>query len=361
MKKVLKFFSSLLAVAVFILMASPAIAMAWDAPIHTVQLSMLTLSVLMSFMHVQGMFLTGPDVSGITTDKFLTVAKNIIRKKVNAWLIGSEAQKYINVKTPMALPKLEAVGNPRPYREQDDFTDGGKFTDRILTVYQSKWDWKFNPENLRNKYLAEVASGTIDALKTTFFAWIAEQIAREYLSDMINDTVYLGEYDAAGSDAADIADGWGTIIAAEILGGDITPVVTGAITSANAVDKVELVAEAVPSSWRDEDGMFPIICSWGTLDKYKKHYRTAYGFSFNKNDKGQYAIDGLNAVLTPRSYMGTSQRLIAVQPGNLVYGTDSDGVDIFITPHLDLLQVRMKMPIGFQIGDLERIIVNDQA
>ena len=360
MKRTIKFLSALLLGVAFVLFASPMIALAWDAPIHTVQLSLGVMAFLMGFSHVNGAFLTGPDISGIS-DGFFIVANQILRKMVNQWLIGAEATKYLNVNNPIKLPKLSAKGNPRPYREQDDFTDGAQFTDRELVVRQSKWDWNFNPENLRNTYLAEVASGNVDALKTTFYAWISEQLAREYLSQVLLGTVWLGDYDAAGSTVADIATGWGTLIADLITSSDLDPVVTGAITNSNAVASVEAVAESIPSSWRESGQLIPIICSYGTLDKYKKNYRTSYGFNFDKNEKGQYALDGLNSVLTPRAYLGDSQRLIAAYPGVFAYGTDANMLSVFPTPYLDYIKVRVKMPIGFEITDLEKLIVNDQA
>src|SRR5690348_1845786 len=79
----------------------------------------------------------------------------VFMSKVNSWEPGDDFDMYKNVKIPVALTKLSTAGSPRPYRAQKD-TGGNDavFTDRILTVYQSKWDFNFDPETYRNKYLA---------------------------------------------------------------------------------------------------------------------------------------------------------------------------------------------------------------
>ena len=361
MKGSIKFLVGLLSMVAFVLFAAPIVAMGLEVDVASAAVGITALTLLTGFTNVQGVFFTGPDVSGITTNQFLVIANQIIRKAVNRWIIGDEASKYINVKAPLALPKLSASGNPRPYAEADNFTDGVAVTDRILTVYQSKWDYKLNPENLRNKYLSQIASGNIDALATTFMQFAAEQVAKEYLSQVLLNTVYLGVYNSAGTTAAAIATGWGTLIADLITATTITPIATGAITSTNAVEKVETILEGVPSWMKELEEGFPIICSYTTFEKYKKDYRTRYGYQFNPNAQGKFMLDNSKTELVPRAYMGTSSRLIATERGNLAYGTDGDSVAAFVTPHLDIYQVRMKMPFGFQIADLERIYVNDVA
>ena len=54
-------------------------------------------------------------------------------------------QVYKAVSKPIALPKLSASGNPRPYTAADSVGAGAAFTDRTLTVYQSKWDFDLDP------------------------------------------------------------------------------------------------------------------------------------------------------------------------------------------------------------------------
>jgi hypothetical protein len=293
----------------------------------------------------------GPDVSTLAS-AFVEFGGKIFTKQVNEWVVDPFIDVYKSVKTPQVLPKLSAVGNPRPYRAQDDNVDGTKFTDRTLTVYQSKWDYEIDPEAFRNKYLATKE-------EVPFYEHIINQVAKEYLSQIYLNTLYLGSYNAAGSTAAAIATGWGTTIAAEITGLTLTPIATGALATTDAVTKVELFVTALPSWMKERQAV--IFCSYATFEKYRAHYRTLNGYGFNPLN-GSYKIDGYpNMELKPVAWMGTSARLIATVPGNLIIGTDGDAVQIAATARRNIIEVRQMMPVGMQIADLEAIYVNDQA
>ena len=292
-----------------------------------------------------------PDLSAISTS-LVKFGGSILSKQVNKFA-PKGVLVYKNVKMPIPLAKISAQGGPRPYRAQDDTSgNGAAITDRVLTVYQSKWDYDVDYEKSRNTYLADLPN-------QSFGEYVASQIAKEYMAAINNSTAYLGVYNASGSNAAAIATGWGTLIADLITATTITPVTTGAITSTNAVDKVETVAEAAPS-WMKELG-FRIHCSFATLEKYKKDYRTKYGFTFQPDAQGEYKLDGMNAILTPQSFMNSSARLIATPDNNLVVGTDGDSIQMPNSIRRNIVEVRAMMPIGFQIADLDSLIVNDQA
>lgn len=277
---------------------------------------------------------------------------SVFQKEVLDWDIRSlGVQVRTNVNTPQALTKFSADGEPRPYRTQDDF-NGATFTDRVLTVYQSKYDQQLDSEDLRNLYLADLP-------EMPFESYAVQQAAKQYLAKIMTDTLWLGVRNGSGSTAAAICDGWGTIIAADITATKITPIVTGAITNVNAVTKVELVANSVSTIMKQRG--FRIHCSYDILEKYRQHYRSTYGFSFNKNERGQYQLDGVNAVLQPNPILGTSQRLVATIDGNLVFGTDNERLAMYPTPHLNILQNRIMFPAGCQIRDLDFLYVNDQA
>jgi hypothetical protein len=293
----------------------------------------------------------GPDVS-LLADAFVEFGGKIFAKQVNNWVVDPFIDVYRSVKTPQVLPKLSAVGNPRPYRAQDDNVDGAKFTDRTLTVYQSKWDYEIDPEQFRNTYLA-----TPEAVP--FYEHIINQVAKEYLSQIYLNTLYLGSYNAAGTTAAAIATGWGTLIAAAITATDLTAIATGALATSDAVTKVELFVTALPSWMKERPSV--IYCSYATFEKYRAHYRTLNGYGFVPQ-AGSYKIDGYpNMELKPVAWMGTSARLIATIQGNLIIGTDGDAIQLAATSRRNIIEVRQMMPVGMQIADLEAIYVNDQA
>ena len=61
------------------------------------------------------------------------------------------------------------------------------------------------------------------------------------------------------------------------------------------------------------------------------------------------------------SWMGTSQRLILTVGGNLIVGTDLEGVEVAASMRRNIVEVRQMMAVGLQIADLEALVVNDQA
>jgi len=301
--------------------------------------------------------MANPDVSAIASS-FVEFGGDIFSKKVVNWKLRELGiQVRTNVNAPQPLTKLSAVGGPRPYATGDNTSGNGvKYTDRVLTAYQSKWDHDFDPEEFRNTYLATMA------LEGVGFAQAAnEQIAKEYLAAIMNDVLLLGVRNGAGTTAAAIADGWGTIIAAEITATNITPVATGALTTANAVTKVEEMVAAFPTWMREYETPIIMYCSYATMDKYVAHYRTLNGFKLDTSVKGDYALDGKNAILRPASFMKTSGRIIATVQNNLVFGTNIEQIQVAASVRRNVIESRPMMPVGCQIQDLDALVVNDQA
>lgn len=301
--------------------------------------------------------MANPDVASITANQFVQFGSEIFRKMVVAWRLREDGvQVRLNVNKPQTLTKLSAVGGPRPYAAGDNISGNGvKYTDRILTAYQSKWDMDFDPEEFRNTYLADL--GTNNA----FYADAMDQVSKEYLAALLTTTIYSGVRNGSGTAAADICNGFGTIIAAEITATNLTPIATGALTTANAVTKVEqLVEDAAFPLWLRNEG-FIIYCSYATFDKYKTHYRTLNGFGFNAQPNGDYKLDNKMGILRPVVWMNTSGRLIATKANNLVVGTELEGITIAATARRNIIEVRPMMTLGTQIQDLAALVVNDQA
>lgn len=300
--------------------------------------------------------MANPDVSAIATS-FVEFGGQVFGKRVLNWNLRKQGiQVRTNVLAPQAMTKLSAVGGPRPYRSQDDTTGNGvKYTDRILTAHNSKWDHDFDAEEFRNTYLS---AGVTDM---SFAQAANEQIAKEYLSKIMTSTLWLGVFNAAGVDAAAIATGWGTLIAAEIVATNITPVTTAAHSITNAVANAEAVIEAVPAFMRESEEGIILYTSYSFFDKYTKNYRTLNGFGFNPGPLGDYKMDNKNAVIRPVSWLGTSSRLVATVPNNLVLGTDIESIKVAASVRRNIIESRPMMSIGCQIQDLDVLVVNDLA
>lgn len=300
--------------------------------------------------------MANPDVSAIASS-FVEFGGQVFAKRVLNWKLRAQGiQVRTNVTAPQVLPKLSATGGPRPYRGQDDASGNGvKYTDRTLTVHNSKWDHDFDPEEFRNTYLS---AGVTDM---SFAQAANEQIAKEYLDSLIKNVLYLGSYNAAGSTAAAIATGWGTLIATEITGTNLTPVTTAALTTSNTVGAIESVVEAAPAHMRDSEEGIIVYVSYSSFDKYTKNYRTLNGYGFAASVLGDYKMDNKNAVIRPVAWMGTSSRIIATVPNNLVFGTDVENIKVSASVRRNIIESRPMMAAGCQIADLDCLIVNDLA
>jgi len=296
-----------------------------------------------------------PDLLAITS-AFVKFGGPIFRKKVNELELRKKGYLVMkNIKAPVPLTKLSAQGGPRPYRAQDDTAGNGvAFSDQILTVRQSKWDFDFDPEKFRNTYLA------IEGDKP-YYAEALDQIAKEYLAAINDSTLGAGVYDAAGTTAADLADGFLTLVAQAVIDGDLTETATGVITANNAVEKIELIARAVPAWMREREG-FRIKCSYDVFDMYCDNYRANNNYKFEPGADGRYRIDGFaKGFLDADTIMGSSQRLIATVDDNLVVGTDGEQIKIAASMRRNIIEVRAMMPIGCQIQDFDAMVINDQA
>lgn len=300
--------------------------------------------------------MANPNLAALTANKFVEAGPELLSKKVMNWNLkelGVEVRT--NVSAPQALPKIGAEGEPRPYAAADHTNGNGvAITDRILTAYLSKWDYDFDPEEFRNTYLANLAK-----MKGNFVSEAAAQIAKEYLDKIYRNTLYLGVRNGTGTTAAAICDGWGTIIAAEITAENLTAVATGALSSSNAVTKVEQHYDAFPAWMKEVDAI--IYCSRNNFSNYARHYRTLNGFKADIVSTNDIRIDNTNTILRAAGFMGTSGRLIGTVAGNLVFGTDVESVKVAASVRRNIVEARPMMNVGCQIKDLAAIVVNDQA
>lgn len=300
----------------------------------------------------------GPTTSSLTTS-LVDKGPEIFKKNVNALdLSAAGIQVYKAVSKPIALPKLSASGNPRPYTAADSVGAGAAFTDRTLTVYQSKWDFDLDPEQYRNTYL-NLYMGKEGAPEN--YQFIMDQVSTEYFAAINDSVIWSGIRNASGTTAASIATGFESLIATEISGGGLTAITTGAITSSDAVTKIDTFVAGLPA-WLLKKGC-QILCSIGVWNNYRTHYRTLNTFSFVPNPDGEYYVDGYNNVkLKWVTWLpSTSDRLIATVAGNLIMGTDSEGVQVHATQSRNIINVRLMMPVGFQIADVGALFVNEQS
>jgi len=160
-----------------------------------------------------------------------------------------------------------------------------------------------------------------------------------------------------------ISKGWGTIIAAEIVAG-LAPIATGALSSSNALDKIELMYTGMTVAHRALGGEFKM--SHANYRNYLIHERTVYG-----NTATAATANGVKTVygdpkwtIKPCTWLGTSGRVIATQKDNLVFGCHMETEAGKVAKTIQTLhgyQSVVKWYQGCEIADLETLYVNDQA
>lgn len=126
-------------------------------------------------------------------------------------------------------------------------------------------------------------------------------------------------------------DGYLTLIKDAITATDITPVVTGAITSSNAVDKFRLMWAEVDQAYK-RAGM-DIFCDYTIYDNYRIHYKEKFGANpvetpvINNADYTlaglRYELGGGNTYIIPIAGMEGSGRVVITPRSNLHYGFDA--------------------------------------
>lgn len=160
-----------------------------------------------------------------------------------------------------------------------------------------------------------------------------------------------------------ICKGIGTYLAEAITNGDITPVVTGAVSNTNAY-------EACVDVYRDLDPQFK---NSKLINMYISHdvYADLLDNVEDSVAKNFVLMDGLLTLpksagkvkIIPLSEMGTSQRIIATLPKNFVQGVDSESDlnDIDIQKINYKLHYMVQGVVGFQIADTDAISCNNVA
>lgn len=285
----------------------------------------------------------------------------ILAKNINEAEFKEAFQVLKNVKAPITMPRLHINGEPRPYRiHEDSAVNSAEFTDKTLTVFQSKMDFgAIDPEVYRNTYLAMGDEGQLNSSNILFYQFICQEISKQYMAIINDSTVYEGVRNGAGTGAVDLMDGLKKLLDDQIAASKITPIATGAITDTNAVAKIETFTKGFPT-WLKKKGA-KIWVSFDVLEKYRADYRARNGFQFDPNIEGKYVIDGTKHEIVAYSFMGTSQRLIACPKDqkNVFFGTDSDGCQFHATPRLNYIELRVTFPVGMQIADNDAIFCND--
>lgn len=255
---------------------------------------------------------------------------------------------------------------------------GEEFSYAKVTLSVAKFMAILSVEGLDNKveafsaYLIDANENvdklTTDMLSRKFFAWLVNEWELEFEAEM-EDAIWLA-IDTAGAADADMIhkfNGLRRQAAVFANGGNGTVVTTGAVTSANAMDKVELLYGGFDKQIK-RTGAY-IFCSYNLFDNYKIHYRTAN----SGRELGVTRLEGTNyeaapiylgggkTMLVPVQGIGTDDVLIGCRPQDIALGYDTLGMWSVQERGFTLLGYRaMKFGTTFLQQKAGYLVVNDR-
>jgi hypothetical protein len=237
------------------------------------------------------------------------------------------------------------------------------FNARTLKVRGIKVDLQLIPQVLEKTWLGKMKKAN-DPWDLPFEAFIMDYINSKIKENLRLKAIWKGDYNAAGTTPETTMDGFLTLIADEITATNITPIVTGAITSTNVVDKLELTYDGLGEAYKGVPTIMkvnPQIYDW-----YNRKYRVDFGS--NQDYKGMKSmrrpLDGTLCELVREPGLGTSQRVITSVKENFVYGVDSaNGYSMDVQKFDRTLKILIDFKAGVNFKEIHAraLAVNDQV
>lgn len=237
------------------------------------------------------------------------------------------------------------------------------FGSRTLKVRGIKVDLQLVPQVLEKTWLGKMKNPS-DPFDMPFEEFIMQYINSKIKENLLLQAVYGGTYNSGGTTPVDTMDGFLKKIADEITATNISPVVTGAITSSNVITSLEAVYDSLGEAYKNVPTELKVNTQ--IFDWYNRKYRTDYGANNNYDGmkKGRILLDGTNCEVVREPGLGTSQRTIATVKENMVMGVDSMGgynVDIQKFDRTIKILVDFKAGVEFKEIHANGLAVNDQA
>lgn len=244
---------------------------------------------------------------------------------------------------------------------------------RILKTRNWKVDLTINPRALVKTWLGFTKQPGTRQTKIPLEQYIMMEIKKQIQQELRMLSLYRGVHNGAGTGAIDVCNGLLKLVADEITATNLTPVVTGAITSSNVVDKILAVYDAMDEPYKNaENGQ--VLVNSTIFDWYTRKLNplftanlvsTSEGGAIQKRKINEVQLEGTNYMLKREPGLGTSQRIISTLKENLHMGidTESDYNNFDFQVFNRDIKVLVDGTIGVQMAqaDNKAIRVNDQA
>lgn len=281
------------------------------------------------------------------------------------------------IKGKRTLPLL-TIGDNLSKRWTSDFGDSpnndGKVVwgQRVLETFLNKLEFSFVPTEWENNYMGFLRRSGQDPMDFPFEAFVMMKIVqkqRKEFEDAVWQAVQAGV--PADTDPMQATfDGFLQIIADEITATNISPVITGAITPANILEKIRDMWAVVDTAYKT-DAEMAILMDFADFDTYRIAYKELYHQSPSTAPQTGtdypgvlFELGGGRVRIIPVPGLGTSKRKIITPLSNLVLGFDGvENLNLNVEQNHWRLDIFGAYRIGVQFRTLEEgvLVVNDQA
>lgn len=255
----------------------------------------------------------------------ITYAKDIAQKmrQGNEWEQYAKPRKTLHTFT---APTATVTDVLQAYQCAFTPKGGVNFESVDNPLYKIKFDFEFSCEDMEiwyESWMAEWYEIHKDSKDWAFPKYIYNEILIPKMIEEQNNNYYNGVAVTPTPGTATTSVGSMTglkkKIADAITAGKLVPIVTGAITSSNIVDKVEAMQDALPPIYQKAGGNFYMsqtMANWYWRD-YRGSFGTGNGILGNPNDG--LKIDNSNKNIIGMASMEGSQRII--YSPNLIWGS----------------------------------------
>jgi len=263
------------------------------------------------------------DISAELKEHIGTHSAELLTLAYQSMDVWNDVTVYPDVKNETTLTTLMVDKIVKPYTSSFTPTEKAiKFVPRTIGVKVAKADLLIEPEQYRQTYLAQfmpkkgVAGVSPEDLPFAKYIW--EAVMAEFGEELNNDCAWAGVYNAAGTEAKDVANGYGTIIkeliTAEKMGGVAN---IGALTADDAYEQLTALWRSIPEKYRNSK-KFKFRCYLSDTAKQ------AYNDSLDK--KGWFVGKGEDQPI--RNFLRGTEQKLELLTASWMHSTDR----VFITP-----------------------------
>lgn len=353
--------------ATFLLGAIAAPAAALPAFVGGVGLT----AVISLVPSIPGAIFTSVDITELNTalGAYFRKDANVLIREALLGMDGitDRMDVWDDVKDEVPLPNLSVTDLIKPANATafSPTSNALKFGARMLKARAWKVDLQIVPQDLVRSWLGKYSGKGSDPHAMPLEQYIWEYVQQKIQENLRLQSLFKGVYNGAGTTPVDVMDGILKIVADEITATNITPVATGAVSSANVIEKIEATYDALGEAYKSSETQ--ALVSPTLFDWYVRQYRATYG---GNNDytgmaNGSVRLDGTMCTVKREPGLGTSQRIIVCTPDNITYGVDSfSDANTIKTQEFDrTIKVLIDAKSGVQFKEIgaNALAVNDQA